>query len=48
MSKDQHTQTDHERDMERLATRLVQQNQRDALLAATDPRNGGGKQDGRR
>lgn len=32
-------QTDHERDMERLAVRITQMNNRDAPAAATDSRN---------
>lgn len=32
--------TDHERDMERLAARVAQLNQRDDALAASDTRNG--------
>ncbi|WP_214110668.1 hypothetical protein [Acrocarpospora catenulata] len=46
MSTDRRTQTDHERDMERLATRLVQMNRRDAAVTGSDPRNDTGKQTG--
>lgn len=40
MSTNRTNQTDHERDMERLATRLTQMNRRDAALTESDPRNG--------
>jgi hypothetical protein len=34
------SETVHEQSLARLAERLVRENQRDAALAATDPRNG--------
>jgi hypothetical protein len=43
MATDRRSQTDHERDMERLADRIVQMNRRDSALTDADSRNGTGK-----